>query len=93
MSESYYEKNKIKIIERNKQYYYDNRDKQLQRSKQYYHNNKCKINEKNKRYYRDVYYPKNKYTLLVKQKFGKILYNNEESSNSKLNNEKFKIYF
>jgi hypothetical protein len=50
-TETHYQKNKQRIIERTKLYYYSHRDHLLQRGKEYYHNNKAKSNAYNKQYY------------------------------------------
>lgn len=73
-------------------YYELNKEIRLKKAKEYYHKNKIQINEKNKQYYRDVYYPKNKYKLCLKQQLGRILYK-DKPCELKIEKGNFKINF
>jgi hypothetical protein len=50
-TETHYQKNKQRIIEKSLLYYYSHREHLLQCGKEYYHNNKAKSNAYNAQYY------------------------------------------
>ena len=50
-------------------YYQKNRERLLKQAKERYHKNKDIINEKQKKYFRDIYYPKKAYDIIHKRIF------------------------
>ena len=79
-NKNYYENNKDKLCEKKKEYYNDNKDKLCEKNKNYRENNKKKISEKNKNYREN-----NKDKLCEKNK--NYRENNKKKINKKINCE------
>lgn len=82
VKKTYYELNKVKILEQRKLYYELNKDKILEYNKEYKEKNKDNINQQ-----KEIYYEENKERLAVKQKE----YNKEYVKHKRLTDPIFKL--